>query len=61
MPTDDSGASPAVCPRCGRVEVDCEDKAAVERAATAAAGCRNTWIERSRLRAAIRAFLGCPK
>ena len=67
MPTDDAGASPATCPRCGRVGVDCEDEAAIERAVMAFAEPRRAWSSHHildaipRIRAAIRAFLGCPR
>ena len=72
--SQDDGASPAVCPRCGRVDVDCEDAAARQAGVRAACmvnlqygrlacgyplcACNMTPL---RALAAIRAFLGCPQ
>ena len=65
MPTGDDGASPAVCPRCGRVGVDCEDKAAVERAVKYACKLSCDWPQcdcawPDDMMTGIRLFLGCP-
>ena len=69
--SNDDGASPAVCPRCGRVDVDCEDRDTIRLAIKA--GCRAADIHLDcaypacachgmpkAIPAAIRAFLGCP-
>ena len=59
--TDDAGASPAVCPRCGRVDVNCEDAAAIERAINTMGTISRIWLTPTSVKFAIRAFLGCPR